>query len=130
MAPPYYPAPHSDQIEGREGYGSKVFEFAKKLSEEKFGQALTSEHYFTGISDNSYTSIPDLDFDDITANYPMWGSAYSLDFEAIKEISVPSILYGPIGREYHQWSERVNKRSLFEVMPEMIQRVIEFAWEN
>ena len=35
MAPPYYPATHSDQIEGREGYGSKVFEFAKKLSEEK-----------------------------------------------------------------------------------------------
>mgnify|MGYP000845787335 FL=1 len=130
MAPPYYPATHSDQIEGREGYGSKVFEFAKKLSEEKFGQALTSEHYFTGISDNSYTSIPDLDFDEITANYPMWGSAYSLDFEAIKEISVPSILFGPIGREYHQWSERVNKRSLFEVMPEMIQSVIEFAWEN
>lgn len=130
IAPPYYPATHSDLIPGREGYGSKVFEFAKKLSEEKFAQELTSEHYFTGISDNSYTSIPDLDFDEITANYPMWGSAYSLDFEAIKEISVPSILYGPIGREYHQWTERVNKHSLLDVMPEMLQSVIEFAWKN
>ncbi|MBQ1390770.1 MAG: M20/M25/M40 family metallo-hydrolase [Firmicutes bacterium] len=130
VAPPYYPATHSDMIPGREGYGTKVYEFAKKLSEEKFGQELTYEHYFTGISDNSYTSLPEMDYDALAANYPMWGKSYSLDLEAIKEISVPSILYGPIGREYHQWTERVNKRSLLEVMPEMIQSVTEFAWKN
>ncbi|MBQ1395856.1 MAG: M20/M25/M40 family metallo-hydrolase [Eubacterium sp.] len=130
VAPPYYPPTHSDLIEGKEGYGTKVYEYAKKISEEEFGQELTAEHYFTGISDNSYTSLPDLDFDALAATYPMWGSMYSLDFEAIKEISVPSILYGPIGREYHQWTERVNKKSLLEVMPVMIEKVTKFAWEN
>jgi arginine utilization protein RocB len=130
IAPPYYPPTHSDMIEGREGFGSKVFEFAKELSEEEFGQKLTYEHYFTGISDNSYTSLPDIDGDLIASSYPMWGKSYSLDFDSIKAISVPSILYGPIGREYHQWTERVNKRSLLEVMPHMIDEVVKFAWKN
>ena len=130
VAPPYYPPTHSDKIPGREGYGTKVFEFANKLSTEKFGQELVPEHYFTGISDNSYSMLPEMDFEALAANYPMWGKYYSLDLEAIKEISVPAILYGPIGREYHQWTERVNKHSLLEVMPEMIQAVTEFAWNN
>lgn len=130
VAPPYYPPTHSDRIEGREGYGRKVYEFAKKISEEQFGQPLAYENYFTGISDNSYTSLPEGDTSEIAAFYPMWGRYYNLDFESIRAISVPSILYGPIGREYHQWTERVNKKSLLEVMPEMIRKVTAFAWKN
>lgn len=130
VAPPYYPATHSDKLPGKEGFGTRVYEFAKKISEERFGQKLTYENYFTGISDNSYTSVPDADYDRLVKNYPMWGKLYNLDFDAIREISVPSILYGPIGREYHQWTERVNKKSLLEIMPEMLQEVIAFAWNE
>lgn len=130
VAPPYYPATHSDLIPGREGYGTGVYEFAKKLSEEKYGQKLTYENYFTGISDNSYTSLPDIDYEALAANYPMWGDLYSLDLKSIKELSVPAILYGPVGREYHQWTERVNRKSLLEVIPDMLENVIKFAWEN
>lgn len=129
MAPPYYPPTHSDLIPGKEGFGTKVFEFAKELSEREFGQKLVSENYFTGISDNSYTYLPDIDFDAVAANYPMWGKVYDLDLNAIKELSIPSVLYGPIGRNYHQWTERVNKHSLLDVMPVMIDKVIRFAWD-
>lgn len=128
VAPPYYPATHSDKIEGLEGMGSKIYDFASELSEKRYQQGLVYENYFMGISDNSYTSVPPLDFDALTKNYPLWGKQYDLDFDAIEEVSVPSILYGPIGREYHQWTERVNKRSLLEVMPDMLQEVIAFAW--
>ncbi|MGI6212496.1 MAG: M20/M25/M40 family metallo-hydrolase [Anaerovoracaceae bacterium] len=130
VAPPYYPATHSDMLEGKKGFGTKVYEHLKKISEEQYGQELTYENYFTGISDNSYTSVPDIDFDSLVKNYPMWGRIYDLDFDAIRGVNVPSILYGPIGREYHQWTERVNKHSLLEVMPAMMQEAVEFAWKE
>ena len=130
VAPPYYPPTHSDMIKGREDFGTRVFNHAKKISEEKYGQGLVAENYFLGISDNSYTYVPEMDYKKLTLNYPMWGKLYSIDFEGIAENPVPSILYGPIGKEYHQWSERVNKHSLFEVMPDMLKEVIKFAWEN
>ncbi len=128
VAPPYYPATHSDRIEGKEGFGTKIFEFAKELSEKKYGQKLTYENYFMGISDNSYTSVPELDYEKLTKNYPLWGDGYDIAFDEIAELSVPSILYGPIGKEYHQWTERLNKRSFLEIMPGMLRSVIEYAW--
>lgn len=130
IAPPYYPATHSDQVDGAEGFGTKVFNFARQKSYDEFGQKLTAENYFTGISDNSYTSIQDTGIQKIKDNFPLWGSIYNLDFEAISGVSVPSILYGPIGADYHQWTERVNKHSLLEVMPKMLQYVTEFAWRE
>ncbi len=130
MAPPYYPPTHSDLIPGKEGFGTKVFEFARELSEREFGQKLVSENYFTGISDNSYTYLPDIDFSAVAANYPMWGKTYDLDLDAIRELSVPAVLYGPIGRDYHRWTERVSRHSLVDVMPVMIDEVIGFAWNS
>lgn len=129
LAPPYYPPTHSDQVEGANGFGTKVFNFASKLSSERFGQELISENYFTGISDNSYTSISKMNFGKIKSNLPLWGSIYNIDFDAIQNVSVPSILYGPVGIDYHQWTERVNKRSLLEVTSNMIQEVIHYAWD-
>lgn len=128
MAPPYYPATHSDRVKGKEGFGTKIFEFAKELSEKEFNQKLTYENYFLGISDNSYTYVPELDYAKLTGNYPLWGEGYDIDFEEIGELNIPSILYGPIGAEYHQWTERVNKKSLLETMPAMLRSVIEYAW--
>ena len=61
---------------------------------------------------------------------PMWGDLYSLDFEAIEEIGIPSVIYGPIGKEYHQWTERVNRKSLLEVVPAVTQQLISHLWEK
>lgn len=130
MAPPYYPATHSDHIEGKEGYGSKIFNFANNISTEKYGQPLTCQHFFNGICDNSYTSLPNINFNEISGNYPLWGRGYILDLEGIRDLSVPAILYGPIGIEYHQWTERVNKKSLLEITPNVMNEIIHYAWKN
>lgn len=130
LAPPYYPATHSDMVLGKEGFGKKLFDYAKGLSEDKYDQPITYENYFLGISDNSYSAFSSLPSDAVKRNYPLWGDIYEIDFDTIKEISMPSILYGPVGKEYHQWTERVNKKSLFEVMPNMLKHLIEFAWKN
>lgn len=130
FAPPYYPAIHSDLIKGKENIGSKAYEFVKKISEEKYGQSMEVENYFMGISDASYAAMDHpFDYTKFSANTPMWGDLYSLDFEAIEEIGIPAVIYGPLGKEYHQWTERVNKKSLFETVPAVTKELFDFLWK-
>ena len=130
FAPPYYPAVHSDLIAGKEGAGTDAYSFVKEASA-AYGQEMNYENYFMGISDASYSAMDHpFDYNAFSANTPMWGDLYSLDFEAIEEIGIPSVIYGPIGKEYHQWTERVNRKSLLEVVPAVTQQLISHLWEK
>ena len=129
FAPPYYPPTHSNLVKGKEGYGTKAYEFAKKMSEDDFGQKLGYENFFMGISDLSYSAITSpFDYEKYSDNTPLWGDSYNMDFEAMEKIAIPGIIYGPIGVNYHQYSERVNKESLLKVMPETTKALIEYMW--
>ena len=44
----------------------------------------------------------------------LWGSAYAMDIEAMAKLKIPSMLFGPWGKDIHTRWERVNKTSLFE----------------
>ena len=130
FAPPYYLPNHSDEIEGKEDTGSKAYAVVKKSAEDGFGQKMDYENYFMGISDASYCGIDHpFDYTKFSANTPMWGDLYSLDFEAIEEIGIPAVIYGPIGKEYHQWTERVNKKSLLEVVPAVTKELFDYLWK-
>ncbi|MBR6500084.1 MAG: M20/M25/M40 family metallo-hydrolase [Firmicutes bacterium] len=128
FAPPYYPAVHSDLIAGKEGAGTDAYNFVKEAAK-AYGQEMNYENYFMGISDASYSCMDHpFDYNAFSTNTPMWGDLYSLDFEAIEEIGIPAVIYGPIGKEYHQWTERVNKKSLLEVVPAVTQQLLEHLW--
>ena len=129
FAPPFYLPVHSDKIAGKENYGSLAFDFVNEISKAEFNQPMAKENYFMGISDLSYSAVTS-PFNYVTYgdNTPLWGRGYAIDFDAIEDIAVPSVIYGPIGREYHQYTERVNKRSLFEVVPAVTQKLIEYMW--
>lgn len=130
FAPPYYPPVHSDQIKGKEGFGSKAYKFISELSEKEFGQKMTYEHYFMGISDLSYGAITaPFDYVKYSANTPLWGNAYNLDFDAIEYCGMPGVIYGPIGKNYHEYKERVNRHSLTEVMPKTTKALVKFMWD-
>ena len=131
FAPPYYPAVHSDMIPGCEGAGTAVFKRLEALSTELFGQDLVPENYAMGISDLSYCAVNrPFDTDAYSDNTPIWGDLYSIDFEGIANLNVPNILYGPTYKNPHQWTERVNKKSLLEVVPAVTARIIEEQWEG
>ena len=44
-------------------------------------------------------------------NTPNFNATYTIPFEAIKEISAPTLLCGPIGKDAHKVSERLHKKS-------------------
>lgn len=129
FAPPYYPPVHSDHIRGKEGYGSKALAYTAERSEKDFGQRVRPENYFMGISDLSYGAVTaPFNYEKLSENMPLWGDAYRINFDAMEQIGIPSVIYGPIGREYHTYAERVNKHSLYHVVPAVTRALIEYMW--
>ena len=129
FAPPYYPAVNSNQVHGKEETASKVFQVANEIST-KLGQPLDYQNFFMGISDNSYGAVPSgVEGEDIVKVTPLWGDIYSIDFMSIWNVNVPAVIYGPVGRDYHKWAERVNRDSLVRIVPETTHRLIQYGWE-
>jgi len=78
--------------------------------------------FFSGISDMSFLGLVDKnDLQFVADNTPTW-SLLGFDQEAIPGLPVVNI--GPWGRDYHQSTERVNVAYSFEVLPELVWRVV------
>lgn len=130
FAPPYYPAVNGNMVSGKEFFATKAYDIVAGLSAEE-GQPVSYQNFFMGISDNSYTAVTASDGGnrDFAAAAPLWGQVYTIDFDSIKKINVPAVIYGPIGKEYHKWSERVNKKSLLDTVPRVTRELIKQAWK-
>ena len=59
------------------------------------------------------------------ANAPLWGNLYKIDFEKIAGLNIPSLLFGPLSKDIHQRTERVNKESITREVPEILSNLIE-----
>ena len=130
FAPPYYPAVNGDAVKGKENAALKAYELVEKCAKER-GIEMFNEHYFMGISDGSYTAVGHpFDYDKFSRNTPCYGELYNVDFETIEANNIPFILYGPISKEYHQWTERVQKKSLLEDVPAITKELIESLWKS
>ena len=57
------------------------------------------------------------------AQTPLWGSAYAMDIEAMARLKIPSMLFGPWGKDIHTRWERVNKASLYEKTPAILKKL-------
>ena len=124
FAPPFYPAVDS----GEEG--KLLFEEMKKAAE-KEGVSLKCHEYFCGISDLSYCGGMDKEeLAAYAAQTPLWGSAYAMDIEAMARLKIPSMLFGPWGKDIHTRWERVNKASLYEKTPAVLKNFIEQMFDK
>ena len=124
FAPPFYPAVDS----GKEG--KLLFEEMKKAAE-KEGVSLKCHEYFCGISDLSYCGGMDKEeLAAYAAQTPLWGSAYAMDIEAMAKLKIPSMLFGPWGKDIHTRWERVNKASLYEKTPAVLKNFIEQMFDK
>ncbi|MCQ2560629.1 MAG: M20/M25/M40 family metallo-hydrolase [Clostridia bacterium] len=130
FAPPYYPPVNSDVIPGHENAALEAYEIVEKASA-KYGVEMYNEHFFMGISDGSYTAMgKPFDYSKFSKNTPAYGDLYSLDFETIEANNIPFILYGPLTKEYHQWTERSLKKSMLEIVPAVTKELFEAEWNK
>jgi arginine utilization protein RocB len=123
IVPPYYPSVISDEFGEKGGLVDELNAFSK----ESFGLEITSENYYTGISDLSYGQLENAAairqiMEDCC---PLFGTEiYDIPLEEIEEISMPVINIGPWGEDLHKFSESVNTEDLLVHAPAILDRAI------
>ena len=79
-----------------------------------------------GISDLSYTGLDeDKDFSGLFENVAGAGLIYSLPEADLKKFYVPAIVLGGSGKDFHKYTERLERRYNFDILPDLYIRLIE-----
>ncbi|WP_035100505.1 M20/M25/M40 family metallo-hydrolase [Aneurinibacillus terranovensis] len=122
FAPPYYPAVSSRNHSRIRKAADELIAYAGK----EHGIAIREKHYFPGISDLSYAGLekPASSLQPLLSNLPLWGKNYTLPLDSLEELNVPVINLGPVGRDAHKWTERLDVDYAFEPLVDMVEVLI------
>ena len=118
FAPPFYPAISSRNHPMIRQVVDEMIEYAQQRHQVR----LEKQHYFAGISDFSYAGLQQeaSSIQPLVANMPLWGKGYSLPINELAEINLPVLNLGPVGRDAHKWTERLNVDYAFEILSDML----------
>ncbi|MFD2368762.1 M20/M25/M40 family metallo-hydrolase [Brevibacillus sp. GCM10020057] len=122
FAPPFYPAVSSRQHQAIQRTVAEMEAYAQGQHQ----VTLVHQHYFGGISDLSYVGLqyPAASMQPLVANMPMWDRGYSIPLHELEAFDVPVMNLGPIGRDAHQWTERLDVDYAFGTLLDMLPRCI------
>ena len=121
LSPPYYP-----HVSNRKNPDWTTI--SGKLQNVLVASDIRLNHYFMGISDNSYASLQNENdvVPYVSPNMPLWREGlYTLPFGDMKQLSMPAFIIGPWGKDLHKMTERVYLPDLVEYTPMMIEKIIE-----
>lgn len=120
FAPPYYP--HTGFIDEH----SELIQACKTLCEEGAtqGESFEINYCFNGLTDMSYLSLREpVDIDSLTRNFPLWGKQYQVPLHDIRELNIPFVNFGPLGKDPHKFSERIDQEYSFGKAPQLLLRL-------
>jgi len=127
FAPPYYPAVSSR----KNALIQTVVSEMERYGTEKHGITFKHQNYFGGISDLSYVGLqyPAASLQPLVSNMPLWDNGYSIPLCELEMFDVPVLNLGPVGRDAHQWTERLDVdfafETLMDMLPACIQRLLD-----
>ena len=119
LSPPYYPHVTSWSIES-------FTEIADMMRHSFPEDKVDISHYFRGLSDLSYFGLQNENeiVPYISSNMPLWkDDFYTIPFEGMKTLSIPTLIIGPWGKDLHQNTERVYIPDLVETVPAYIEKL-------
>jgi arginine utilization protein RocB len=128
FAPPYYPAVNASE--------DPLVRSISALTNDFLGKDYDIEpkeiHYFNGISDLSYVTYDKHDdgWETYQDNTPVWGRTYSIPFESMQKLQAPLINIGPFGKDPHKLTERLHKKSAFEITPKLLEAVVKHCIDH
>ena len=127
IAPPYCPRNtlKKDVPEEKEILDS-VVGILDEMSRET-GENLKMMQFFPVLTDSSYLKIDDdqESVDTLVKNFPDFKGLYNVPIESIQRLNIPAFNFGCLGKDAHKWTERVNTKFSFGVLPGIIQRAID-----
>ncbi|WP_163100419.1 M20/M25/M40 family metallo-hydrolase [Peribacillus alkalitolerans] len=118
FAPPYYPAISSRNHPRINRVVGNIIDLAKNQNNIN----LKEQKYFAGLSDLSYVGLekPASSLTHLTSNMPLWNQGYSIPLDVLEELNIPVINLGPVGKDAHQWTERLDVDNAFDVLRDML----------
>ncbi|QTM99729.1 M20/M25/M40 family metallo-hydrolase [Sediminibacillus dalangtanensis] len=122
-SPPFYPAVTSHHDE----YIAKTAELVRDYVSHRYGIPLQTVEYFPGLSDLSYIGpvASDSSLSPLTGNMPLQNKGFELPEDVMEQITMPILNVGPLGKDPHQWTERLELTYSFGFLPEIVKFTIE-----
>ncbi|MCF6408353.1 M20/M25/M40 family metallo-hydrolase [Pseudalkalibacillus salsuginis] len=117
-SPPFYPAVSSRENSHIKQVVGEMIEYA----ETKHNVVLKNQHYFAGLSDLSFTSLsqPVEGLVPLFRNMPLYENGYHFPLDELKHLKIPVMNLGPLGRDPHRWTERLNIDYSFGAFPDIL----------
>ncbi|HML36799.1 MAG TPA: M20/M25/M40 family metallo-hydrolase [Bacillota bacterium] len=125
IIPPYYPDVYPDKGDPKVKKLLRCVDGVIEYGREKYGEKLKLKNYYMGISDMCYTGLDSRkNFDRLFENVVGVNQMYSLPEEDLKKFSVPGIVLGGYGKDFHKHTERLNLHYNFDVLPDLYVHII------
>jgi len=131
-APPFYPAVCSRE----HPRVRRVLPLVQAAAQEPFGVHLQEVAYFAGISDLSYAGlhVPAQAMEPLAGNMPLWQRSYALPLEELaalqQQFDAPVLNIGPIGRDAHKWTERLDVEFAFQTLPILLGQAVQWLLDE
>jgi arginine utilization protein RocB len=122
FAPPFYPAVETSDHPLIQRLTKEMTEYARDI----YDIPLTTLQYFNGISDLSYVGLKE-ELSGVTSytdNVSVWGKTYRILFQELKQLDVPVLNIGPVGRDPHQQTERLHVDYAFVILKDMLEKLV------
>jgi len=128
FSPPYYPHVSINDFKKLDKSIYNIDKVIVDIAHEVCNEIYIKKNYFMGISDMSYTSLNESEdiIPQIQSNMPLCNNIYTIPFEALKRLDIPSINIGPWGKDLHKCTERVFEKDVIRQIPKLIAGVIEY----
>ncbi|WP_027964528.1 M20/M25/M40 family metallo-hydrolase [Halalkalibacillus halophilus] len=126
-SPPFYPAVTSSQNKKVQSLLDETEEHMNK----QFNRKASIAAYFNGISDLSFIGEDaqgDKDYYFLKENMPL--EKIELSYLQEVEYSIPTANIGPLGKDAHQWTERLEVNYSFNELPHILTYAIKQAFQQ
>ncbi|WP_042223520.1 M20/M25/M40 family metallo-hydrolase [Oceanobacillus manasiensis] len=122
-SPPFYPAVSSHHDPYIQHVMQDIIQFAKK--EDNID--LVNSEFFTGLSDLSFVGpvTSNSRIKQLTTNMPLQNNGFVFPEDVMDQLEMPVLNIGPLGKDAHQWTERLELNYSFKSLPTIISRAIQ-----
>ncbi|MEG2291493.1 MAG: M20/M25/M40 family metallo-hydrolase [Clostridium sp.] len=116
--PPYYPDSYLNEKDKTVEKLFQAIDKIKQIAFEKYDETIEIKDFFMGLSDMCFTGVrKGYDYEELFNNILGINDFYDFPKKEISKINIPSIIFGPYGKDIHKCSERLSLNYNFNVLP-------------
>ncbi|GAB3791569.1 M20/M25/M40 family metallo-hydrolase [Virgibacillus kimchii] len=127
-SPPFYPAVSSFH----DPYIRNIIGHIQHYAKTNYDISFTEAAFFTGLSDLSFIGSPSSEnkLGKLTDNLPLQNNGFVFPSDVMERLTMPVLNIGPLGKDPHQWTERLEITYSFDYLPRILTEAIHQLLDN